>query len=288
MKVGFIGLGIMGSRMAANLLRHGHELVVFNRTASRAAPLVKLGAAGAATPAEAARGREIVFTMLADPRAVSAAAIGSQGFLEAMSPDSLWVDCSTVDPAFSRHMAREAAARGIRFLDAPVTGSLPVAEKGELTFLVGGDEKDLEQCRPLLSCMGRLVRHVGPNGMGTSLKLVINMLLADAMAAFSEALALGEALGFARGVLLETLLGGPVAAPFLAGKREKLAAGKFDPEFPLRLMRKDLELVSATAEALGVRLPATQATRGLFARAEADGLAELDFSSVTEALAKKG
>lgn len=287
MKVGFIGLGIMGSRMAANLVRRGEDVVVYNRTASRAAPLVKLGASAASSPSEAASGRDIVLTMLADPAAVSTAALGPEGFLEAMRKGALWVDCSTVDPGFTRRMASEAASRGIRFLDAPVAGSLPVAEKGELIFLVGGEAKDLEECRPLLSAMGTTIRHVGGVGMGTSMKLVNNLLLADAMAAFSEALALGEALGFTRAMLLETLIGGPVAAPFLAGKREKLTTGRFEPEFPLRLMSKDMGLVSATAKELGVVLPATQAVGGLYAKAASDGLAEADFSSVSEAVRRK-
>jgi len=276
----FIGLGIMGSRMAANLLRHGASLSVFNRTSSRAVPLVRLGATAAATPAEAARNRAVVFTMLADPPAVEDAALGPDGFLPAMARGALWVDCSTVDPAFSRRMAQEASARGIRFMDAPVAGSLPVAEKGELSFFVGGESKDLEECRPLLSAMGKTIRHMGGTGTGTSLKLVINMLLADAMAAFSEALSLGQALGFQKSALLDALVGGPVTAPFIAGKREKISSGKFDAEFPLRLMLKDLGLVSTTANTLGVTLPVALAVKDLYAKAARAGLAESDFSSI--------
>ncbi|HVO38212.1 MAG TPA: NAD(P)-dependent oxidoreductase, partial [Spirochaetia bacterium] len=250
------------------------------RTASRTAPLVKLGATATATPAEAARNRAVVFTMLADPAAVEAAALGPDGFLPAMARGALWVDCSTVDPAFSRRMSQEASARGIRFMDAPVAGSLPVAEKGELSFFVGGDAKDLEECRPLLSAMGKTIRNMGGTGAGTSIKLVINMLLADSMAAFSEALTLGQALGFQKSALLDTLIGGAVTAPFLAGKREKLTSGSFDAEFPLRLMLKDLGLVSTTANALGVTLPVAKAVKDLYAKAAKDGLAESDFSSI--------
>jgi len=234
----------------------------------------------ASTPAEAARESDVTFTMLANPDAVAAVALGSGGFLAAMSKGSLWVDCSTVTPGFSRRMAEEAAARHVRFLDAPVAGSLMVAEKGELTFLVGGDQKDLDSCRPLLSAMGKAIRHVGGTGMGSSLKLVNNMLLANAMAAFSEALALGEALGMSRAALLDALIGGPVTAPFLAGKKEKLATGRYDVEFPLRLMHKDLQLVSSAAYELGVPLPATHATKELFSQAAARGLADVDFSGI--------
>lgn len=280
MKIGFIGLGIMGSRMAANLLGAGHQLSVWNRSVAKAQGLVLKGARLAATPAEAAGGSEVVFTMLANPDAVTATALGPHGFLPAMAAGALWVDCSTVTPASSRRMAAEAASRGVSFLDAPVAGSLPVAEKGELTFLVGGEEKDLERCRPLLSAMGKTIRHVGATGMGSSLKLVNNMLLGNAMAAFSEALAFGEALGFSRGALLDSLLGTAVVAPFLAGKKEKLATGRYDVEFPLRLMHKDLQLVSSTAYELGVPLPATHATKELFGQAAANGLADVDFSGI--------
>jgi 3-hydroxyisobutyrate dehydrogenase/glyoxylate/succinic semialdehyde reductase len=177
-------------------------------------------------------------------------------------------------------MAAEAAASGVSFLDAPVVGSLPAAERAELTFLVGGEEKDLRRCLPLLSVMGKTIRHVGNIGMGSSLKLVNNMLLGNAMAAFSEALAFGEALGFSRSSLLDALIGTGVAAPFLSAKKEKLATGKYDVEFPLRLMRKDLQLVSAAAYELGVPLPATHATKELFGQAAANGLADVDFSGI--------
>jgi len=280
MKIAFMGLGIMGSRMAANLLRAGHELTVWNRSSAKAQGLVQKGARLASTPAEAARGCDIAFTMLTSPDAVAGVALGPDGFLDHMAKGSLWVDCSTVTPGSARRMAREAASRGVSFLDAPVVGSLPAAEKAELTILVGGDAKDLERCRPLLSVMGKTIRHLGAAGMGCSLKLVNNMLLGNAMAAFSEALAFGEALGFGRAALLDALVGSGVAAPFLAAKREKLATGRYDAEFPLRLMHKDLQLVSDAAFDLGVPLPATHATKEIFGQAAAKGLADVDFSGI--------
>jgi len=280
MKIAFIGLGIMGSRMAANLLRAGHELIVWNRSPGKGQDLVKSGAGLAATPAEAARHVEIAFTMLADPDAVAALALGADGFLDALPRGALWVDCSSVTPMSSRRMAAEATRRAISFLDAPVVGSLPAAERAELMFLVGGEPKDLEKCKPLFSAMGKTIKHVGVTGMGSSLKLLNNMLLGNAMAAFSEALAFGEALGFSRGTLLDSLVGSGVVAPFMAAKKEKLAAGRYDVEFPLRLMHKDLQLVSETAYELGVPLPATHATKELFGQAAARGLADVDFSGI--------
>jgi 3-hydroxyisobutyrate dehydrogenase/glyoxylate/succinic semialdehyde reductase len=280
MKIAFIGLGIMGSRMAANLLRTGHELIVWNRSPGKAQSLVKSGAGLASTPAEAARHAEIAFTMLADPDAVAALALGPDGFLDALPRGALWVDCSTVTPISSRRMAAEATRRTVSFLDAPVVGSLPAAERAELTFLVGGEPKDLEKCKALLSAMGKTIKHVGVTGMGSSLKLLNNMLLGNAMAAFSEAIAFGEALGFSRAVLLDSLVGSGVVAPFMAAKKEKLATATYDAEFPLRLMHKDLQLVSDTAYGLGVPLPVTHATKELFGQAAARGLADVDFSAI--------
>ncbi|HUI71568.1 MAG TPA: NAD(P)-dependent oxidoreductase, partial [Spirochaetia bacterium] len=169
MKVAFIGLGIMGSRMAVHLLHAGHELVVWNRSPVKADSLVGGGARLASTPAEAAGQSDVTLTMLANPDAVADVALGPHGFLDAMSTGTIWADTSTVTPTFSRRMATEAAARGVRFIDAPVAGSLPAAEKAELTFLVGGEQKDVEACRPLLSAMGKTIRHLGPAGMGSSM-----------------------------------------------------------------------------------------------------------------------
>jgi glyoxylate/succinic semialdehyde reductase len=287
MRIAFIGLGIMGSRMAANIQKGGHSLSVYNRTPGKSGTLEKGGATAAASPAEAARNAEIVLTMLADPRAVTETAMGRNGFLDGMTKGLLWVDSSTVNPSFSREMAAEATKRGVRFMDAPVAGSLPVAEKGELTFLVGAEAKDLEECTPILRLMGTTIRHVGGVGMGTSMKMVINMLLGTAMAAFAEALGFGQALGFTRKELLDGLVGGAVTPPFMAGKRSRLETGTFAPEFPLRWMQKDLQLVSDTAYELGVPMPTAAAVKEVFAMASAAGLSTEDFSAVADLFAKK-
>src|SRR6266699_2990632 len=188
MKIGFIGLGIMGSRMAANLQKRGHSLVVFNRTREKAEPLVAEGATWADSPAALALQAEVIFTMLAHPDAVEEAALGVDGFLRYPQPGQMWIDCSTVNPSFSRQMAAVVKGRGVGFLDAPVTGSKGQAELGKLTFWVGGETSDLEACRPLLECMGNRIIHCGGQGMGTSLKMVMNQLLGTAMAAFAEGL----------------------------------------------------------------------------------------------------
>jgi 3-hydroxyisobutyrate dehydrogenase-like beta-hydroxyacid dehydrogenase len=282
MEVGFVGLGLMGARMAGNLLRGGHSLAVFNRTPTKAAPLVAEGAREARTPADAARGASVVFTMLSTPQVVTATALGPQGLLAGLASGACWVDCSTVNPSFSRQMAQEASARGVRFLDAPVMGSTGPAGSGKLTFLVGGSAEDLEGVRPLLQLMGTTIRHLGGVGMGSAMKMIVNLQLGTLMAAFAEALALGESLGFSRALLLETLIGGPVAGPFLAGKRGKLERHSYDVEFPLRWQHKDLHLACLTAFESRVAMPLGNAAKEVFMQAEASGRGEEDFSAVAE------
>jgi 3-hydroxyisobutyrate dehydrogenase-like beta-hydroxyacid dehydrogenase len=280
MKVGFIGLGIMGSRMADNLLKKGNELVVYNRTREKAGPLIAQGAVFAETPSKVAESVPVIITMLTDPGAVTAAAFGENGFLDRFGKGSLWIDCSTVNPSFSRKMADECMTRGIRFLDAPVAGSKIPAEQGKLTFFLGGDRKDVEFSMPLIEAMGKIAIHTGGHGMGTAMKMVNNILLAGAMALFSEGMLLGETLGISRGVLLNAILSSPVAAPFLALKKPLIESETFEPQFPLRLMHKDLHLASVTAYECGVATPSANAIKEVFALAVRDGLGGEDFAAL--------
>ncbi len=282
MKIGFIGLGIMGSRMAANLQSHGYGLVVFNRTRSKAQPLLDKGAVFAESPAKLAAQADILFTMLAHPDAVAQAALGANGFLNYLKPNALWVDCSSVNPSFSKKMATGAAARQMRFLDAPVTGSAPVAKEAKLVFWVGGDAIDLEVVRPLLLSMGNKIVHAGGPGMGTSMKMVINLLLGVGMASFAEAMSLGQGLGLSQKLLFDSLLGMPAVAPFLASKREDIEKGEYEAEFPLRWMQKDLHLASVSAYEAGVALPVTNLTKEIYRFAMRDGHETEDFSAIYE------
>ncbi len=280
MRIGFIGLGIMGSRMAANLQKDGHDLVVFNRTKEKASSLLECGAQWAGTPAAVARQVETLFTMLAHPDAVSEMAFGADGFLDHLRQGALWVDCSTVNPSFSRRMAQEAHLRQIRFLDAPVAGTKSPAAQGTLMFSVGGDEADVKACQRFFDAMGSRTVHVGGHGMGSSLKMVLNLLLGGAMAAFSEAAALGQSLGIGRDALFGILVGGPVVAPFVASKVEKIVRGDFEAEFPLKWTHKDLHLAALTALEQGLPLPIGNAVKEAYAQAARAGLAEQDFSAV--------
>jgi 3-hydroxyisobutyrate dehydrogenase-like beta-hydroxyacid dehydrogenase len=285
MKIGFIGLGIMGSRMAANLQTHGHSLVLFNRTRAKAEPL--LGPCGrfADSPTKLAGQVDVLFTMLAHPDAVERAALGANGFLNHLRPNALWVDCSSVNPSFSKKMAAEAARRQVHFVDAPVTGSAPAAAEAKLIFWVGADPTDLESVRPFLLCMGDKIVHTGGHGAGTSMKMVINLLLGTGMAAFAEAMALGEGLGLSSKMLFDSLLGTPVVAPFLAAKREKIERGNYEAEFPLRWLQKDMHLATVSAYESGVAMPLTNAAKELYRLAMREGRAGQDFSAIYDYLA---
>jgi 3-hydroxyisobutyrate dehydrogenase-like beta-hydroxyacid dehydrogenase len=286
MKIGFVGLGIMGSRMAANLHAHGHSLDVFNRTRKKAERLLAKGAKWADFPAALAPEVEIIFTMLAHPEAVKQAALGEDGFLSHLGPGRMWIDCSTVNPSFSREMAAEAEAQGIRFLGAPVTGSKTQAASGTLTFWVGGDKSDLENSRPILECMGKTIVHCGGQGAGASLKMVMNQLLGTVMAAFGEGVALGESLGLSRAVLLNALLAGPAAAPFLASKRPRIERGSYEQaDFPLRWLEKDLHLAVVSAYESGASVPLTSAAKEVYRLAIRHGHGGQDFSAICGYLA---
>jgi 3-hydroxyisobutyrate dehydrogenase/glyoxylate/succinic semialdehyde reductase len=280
MKIGFIGLGIMGSRMAANLQKQGYPLVLFNRTRAKAERL--LGPCGkfAGSQAELAGQVDVLFTMLADPTAVEQAALGENGFLTHLNPEALWVDCSSVNPSFSKRMAAAAARCAVRFVDAPVTGSAPVADEAELTFWAGVDPNDLETVRPLLLCMGNRIVHTGGTGTGTSMKMVINLLLGNAMAAFAEAMALGEGLGLSSKLLFDSLLGTPAVAPFLAAKREKIDNRNYEPEFPLRWMQKDMHLATVSGYETGVAMPIANVAKEMYRLAMRNGHATEDFSTI--------
>jgi 3-hydroxyisobutyrate dehydrogenase-like beta-hydroxyacid dehydrogenase len=282
MKIGFIGLGIMGSRMAANLQKHGWPLIVFNRTPAKAQPLLDKGACSSESAATLAEQVDVLFTMLAHPDAVEQAALGPAGFLANLKPNALWVDCSSVNPSFSRKMAGAAAAGQVRFIDAPVTGSAPVAADAQLTFWVGGDAVDVEAIRPLLLCMGNKIVHVGGHGMGTSMKMVINLLLGTGMAAFAEAMELGQGLGLSQRMLFDSLLSTPAVAPFLGSKRQKIENGNYEAEFPLRWMQKDMQLASVSAYESGVAMPLTNVTKEIYRLAMRGGHETNDFSAIYE------
>lgn len=287
MKIAFLGLGIMGSRMAANLLKNKVELTVFNRSE---APRKELGAKGANVAdsfTSAVEGADIVFSMLSTPDVVKEIMFGEKGCLASMKEDALWVDCSTVDPAFSKQSEKEAASRNIRFADAPVAGTKKPAEEGSLVFLVGAGKRDFKEIEILLPFMGSKIIHVGETGKGTSLKMLVNAMLAESMLVFSETLLLGEKMGLSKDFLLDTLPNMPVIAPFTKAKAEIIRDQNFDAQFPLEWMEKDLRLVLKTARENGHEMPMTELTKELFDQANKSGLGRNDFAAIYKFLSKK-
>ena len=269
----------MGAPMAANLLRRGHALTVWNRSPTRAEPLVAAGARLAATPADAARAADVVVTMLADPPALRAVFDGSDGVLAGLRAGAAVVDMSTVDPATARAVDAEVRARGGRFVDAPVSGTRQPAIDGKLLIMAGGDPVDVERVRPVLEAMGRVVA-VGGAGQGMAMKLVLNGLGAHMMTGFAAVLVLGVRQGLDPRTMLEVIGAGAFASPLYAGKGPRMFAREFAPDFTLQLMHKDQELVLATAGALGYEMPTLRVIGDVLAQAMAAGFGDGDLSGV--------
>ena len=281
-KIGFLGLGEMGTPMAGRLLQAGHEVVVWNRSPERTAVLAKEGASVAASPAKAAAGRDVIITMLATPEALEQVLFGADGLAHALSPGQVLIDMSTVGPG----EVRSAAARvpkGASFVDAPVRGSVPQATSGRLDIFVGATDQDYERVRPILETLGS-VRHTGGPGSGAAMKLVANLALGAAMVTLGEALSLGESLELQRHVLLDVLADSPIG-PIVKAKRANVESGQFAPSFKLRHAAKDLRLVMETAAAKGRDLKQARANRAWLDEAAEHGAADLDFSSVVATIA---
>jgi 3-hydroxyisobutyrate dehydrogenase-like beta-hydroxyacid dehydrogenase len=279
MHVAFLGLGTMGAPMAANLIKKGHSLSVWNRTAARAAPLVERGARLAPSPAEAARGAEVVITMLADPAAVEAVYAGPAGLLAAALDGVVVVDMSTVDPAAARSLDERVCARGGRFVDAPVSGTRQPAVDGTLVILPGGPADAIEAVRPVLEAMGRVIP-VGGVGQGMAMKLVLNGLGAHMLTGFCALMVLGVKQGLDPRVMLEVIQAGAFSSPLFKGKAPRLLAGQFAADFTLALMLKDQELVLSTAAELGYAMPTESAIRDVLRQGVEAGLGDGDLSGI--------
>jgi len=278
--VGFIGMGLMGRPMAANLLKAGFSVLVWNRTASRAQEVVKQGARLAASPRETAAAADVLITIVSDPPALEEVLWGPQGALDGLRKGSTYLDSSTVAPSLARRIAAACKARGVRFLDAPVTGGTWGAEKGELVFMVGGDAEALKGAEPVLGAMGKRWFHLGPNGAGQTIKLAMNMILALQVDALAEALALVQGAGLPGEKLVEVLQSSMARAAVLDVKAPLLLKREYAPSFPLRLMHKDLGLALDLANQIGVALPATAAPREIYSAVKGAAKEDLDYAAV--------
>jgi 2-hydroxy-3-oxopropionate reductase len=279
-KVGFVGLGIMGGAMAGNLLEVGHEIVVHNRTRTKAEHLSQHGARVAASPREVAQRSDVVITMLPGPPEVEEVVAGEGGLLEGAAEGSLIVDMSTSSPILARQLAHAARERGVGMLDAPVSGGDVGARDGTLSIMVGGEEDDFERARPLFEVMGETVVYVGGAGAGQVVKACNQIVVALVIEAVAEALVLGSKAGVVPDRVVEVLSGGLAANKVLEVKGEKFSSHEFTPGGKVEYHRKDLAIVLAAGREYGVTLPVTALVEQMFGVLEAKGRGGWDHSAL--------
>ena len=281
-KITLLGLGTMGRGMAKNLLGAGYDLTVYNRTFSKAEALAADGAHAARTPAEAVKDAAIVLSMLADDKASREAWLGGEGALPAMLPGSLAIECSTLSPEWIAELNAGCAAKGVRLLDAPVTGSRVQAAEAQLVFLTGGDAATVAEATPVLRSLGKGVLHLGPVGSGAQLKLINNFLCGVQVASFAQALTWIERNGLDRAVALEFLNSAAPGSGITRGMSERMVQRTYEVNFVLHLMTKDLHYAQAAAKNFGIDLSTASVAEALFQAAEQQGESERDMSAVVE------
>jgi 3-hydroxyisobutyrate dehydrogenase-like beta-hydroxyacid dehydrogenase len=278
--IGFIGLGLMGSRLARRLHLSGWNLQIWNRSPDTARAVSQNAIAIAPSVAALAAGCNVILSCLADDAAVRSVYFDKAGVLSAARPGTIVIEMSTISAELTREIHSEAAQKGIRVLDLAISGSTPAVEAGAITLLAGGDRDTYDLCTPIYECLAKQWFRIGPAGSGVQMKLVVNLLLGVGMEAIAEAVALGEHLQIDRDLLLSVLSRTAVIPPALVGKFGKIRTGDYSPEFPLRLMFKDLSLVLDAASSSGLELPAAGAAGQAFgAHVEANG--ELDLSAIS-------
>jgi len=282
-KIAFLGLGQMGAPMAARLLDADHEVTVWNRTREKAVPLGRRGARIASAPDESIAGDDVAITMLTDRDAVERVVFGNDGLAAALGPRQTLIEMSTIGPDAVRSIA-ERLPNGVEMVDAPVRGSVQQAADGSLIILAGASDTAFERVRPILKSLGTIHR-VGDLGAGAAMKLVANSTIGATMAAFGEALALGEALGLDRSVLLDVLSETPIGTT-VKGKRANVESGSYPANFKLALALKDMRLVADAAQRAGRTLRVANGTLDWFETADAEGAGDLDYSAVVATIAR--
>ena len=282
MRVAFLGLGIMGRPTAASLVRAGHEVTVWNRTPGKEVE----GAKTAATPGEASQGMEVVWMCVSDTKAVEHVLFGPGGVESSLADGMIVVDSSTISPSATRQFAQRVAAKGVQYVDAPITGSKVAAEGGTLIFMPGGDEAVLERLKPLFQAMGKQVFRMGNTGMGQSAKLVMNLQIAVIYEGFAEALTLAAKLGVDPTVLVPLIQASMVRSGVVDYKAPFVLRRDFTPNFPLRLMHKDLKLALEAAKENRIKLPALETVEEIYDLATEEGQQDLDYAATLTLLEK--
>jgi 3-hydroxyisobutyrate dehydrogenase-like beta-hydroxyacid dehydrogenase len=274
MRVAFLGLGIMGRGMAANLVKAGHEVSVWNRT-----PKDIPGATTAPTPAEAAKGKEAVWLCVSDTKAVQAVLFGQDGVIHGISSGAVVVDSSTISPSASLLCMEAFQEKGCDFLDAPVTGSKVAAEGGSLIFIVGGNPNTIGKVEPLFRAMGNTVIHMGDNGKGLAAKLAQNMNIAFIYEGLCESLTLAKKLGVKPEKMFELINASMIRSGVAEYKQPFILSQDFTPNFPLRLMRKDIQLMLDAGRENDVKLPGLTRIDEIYEEASKGGYDDLDYAS---------
>jgi 3-hydroxyisobutyrate dehydrogenase len=285
--VALLGLGTMGSGMAANLLKTGFSVTVYNRTAAKARPLIDAGARFASTPAEAVTDASVIISMLADDAASREVWLGKDGALATASKGAILIESSTVSPEWIAEFAKLAHQHGVDLLDAPVTGSRTQAEAGQLSFLVGGTDSALTIATPVLKAMSKEITHLGPVGSGAKMKLINSFLCGVQVASLAEGLAWIERSGLDRDKALSILSAGAPGSPLLTAISARMASQTYTVNFLLRLMTKDLLYAQNEASQCNIDLKTAEAARSLFEIAIEQGLGDKDMASVIEPIRNK-
>jgi 3-hydroxyisobutyrate dehydrogenase-like beta-hydroxyacid dehydrogenase len=286
MKLGFLGLGIMGYPMARHLLEAGHHVALWSHTAAKARQLAgeQPSARACTTPKEVAENAEITFLCVGDTTMSEAVTLGTQGLLEGIRPGAVVVDCSTVAPSYARRAATALEEKGAHFLDAPCTGSKQGAEGGTLTFMIGGDKEVYEKVKPCFEAMGKQLYYCGGTGLGLHAKLSQNLILSNLLQAFNEGMVLAVKAGVDPELMLDILNNSAARSGMVAFKAPYVLRRDFSTNFSVRWMHKDIGLMLETGHELGVPLPLTAITRQMFQAAISEGFADEDMCSTIKVL----
>lgn len=282
MKIAYLGLGIMGRPMAVNLVKGGHDVTVWNRTPGK----IVAGARVAATPAEAARGAEVVWICVADTAAVEQVLFGPNGAESALNPGSIVVDSSTISPTATKQFAAKLQAKGIDFVDAPMTGSKVGAENAQLLFIVGGNKASVARLDPLFSVMGKQYIHVGDTSLGEAAKVGMNLMIAMIYEGFAEAFTLVRKLGVPPEKFVELINASMIRSGVTDYKVPFVLQRDFSPNFPSRLMHKDIRLMLSAARDTGTKLPALEVVENIYENSDKDGNRDLDYAATLEVIEK--
>ncbi len=286
--VGFIGLGVMGSRMVSRLLAAGHTVTGYNRTKAKAQDLLGAGMAWGDSPRAVTEASEIIFSIVSDTAALRQIAVGPDGVVAALGPGKTWVEMSTVSPAASRELAAKAAAASAQMLDCPVSGSIATLEAGQLTMMVGGDEAAFKAAEPVLLTIGSKATYVGASGLAVSMKVATNLSVGVQVLALAESILLAEAAGIPRTTAIEVLTNSVVGSPLVKYKAPQLVNLPDVAWYPVDMMQKDIKLALELGAELGVALPTTETAQGVLALAQEQGWGEKDFAILIEAVKHMG